>query len=551
MPNTEWWQRGPIADVPAVLQPVAHILLQVRESAGEIVAGLSEDEWNHRPAGAASAAFHVRHITGVIDRLFTYARGESLTPAQFAALKLEGSPLSIADVAAVLDALEKQVDAAIAELKTVDVATLGDFRGVGRAQLPSTVIGCLVHGAEHAMRHVGQLSVTVRVAREPRFGDGSWFRFPKTRWSFSNIRQLLPTRLVSRGDGPVAPLPRAERADIDAVTFHPMGSTDSMTWEQSLTANHTDGILILHRGHVVQERYFGALAADRQHIAFSVTKSFVATVAATLVSEGTLDETATVASYLPELRDTGLGDATVRQLLDMTTAPDYTEDYTDPKSAVWEMSRAGGFLARPPDYRGPESFFEFLKTIKKAGPHGVTFAYKTVNTDALGAVLRRVTGKPLSQLLSERVFSRLGAEHDAFFTVDPTGVEWAGAGLNLTLRDLARFGEAMRLDGRCNGQQIVPKAVVDDIRRGADRAQFAHAGYKLLPGWSYRSMWWVSHNDHGAFTARGIHGQGIYIDPAAEMVIVRFASHPLAANANLDPTSWPAYAAVAEHLMRS
>lgn len=166
MANTEWWQRGPIEGVPAVLQPVAHILLQVRESVAEMVPGLSEGEWNRRPAGVASAAFHVRHITGVIDRLFSYARGQALSAEQLAAIKLEGGPLAIADVARVLESLSNQVDTAIAELKTVDVTTLGDFRGVGRAQLPSTVIGCLVHGAEHAMRHVGQLSVTIRVVRE-------------------------------------------------------------------------------------------------------------------------------------------------------------------------------------------------------------------------------------------------------------------------------------------------------------------------------------------------------------------------------------------------
>jgi CubicO group peptidase (beta-lactamase class C family) len=324
-----------------------------------------------------------------------------------------------------------------------------------------------------------------------------------------------------------------------------------MTWAQSLATNYTDGILILHRGRIVYERYFGALAADRQHLAFSVTKSFVATVAATLIAEGVLDDRRTVTSYLPELQRSGLGDATIRQLLDMTTGPDYTEDYADPKSPIWELCRAGGFLARPPDYRGPESFFDYLKTLGKSNPHGEKFAYKTVNTDALAAVLRHITGKSLSELLRERLFSRLGAEHDAFFTVDSTGAEFAGAGLNLTLRDLARFGELMRLEGRYNGQQIVPKAVIDDIRRGGDRALFAPAGYKMLPGWSYRSMWWISHNEHGAFTARGIHGQAIYIDPAAEMVIARFASHPLAANVNLDPTSLPAYDAVARHLMGS
>jgi hypothetical protein len=165
MAETEWWQRGPIAGVPDVLQPVAHILLQVRESVGELVDGLTEEQWNARPANVASAAFHVRHMAGVIDRLFTYARGESLSDAQFAALRTEKLPVGSADVALVLDDLSRRVDLAIDELRRIDPATLGDFRAVGRAKLPSTVIGCLVHGAEHAMRHVGQLSVTTRVVR--------------------------------------------------------------------------------------------------------------------------------------------------------------------------------------------------------------------------------------------------------------------------------------------------------------------------------------------------------------------------------------------------
>lgn len=165
MSKTEWWQRGPIEGVPAVLQPVAHILLQVKESVSELVENLTIDEWNARPAGVASAAFHVRHISGVIDRLFTYARGDALSEGQFAALRSEGAELEVSGIAALLEALSARVDLAIAELRQVDPATLGEFRGVGRARLPSTVIGCLVHGAEHAMRHVGQLSVTTRIVR--------------------------------------------------------------------------------------------------------------------------------------------------------------------------------------------------------------------------------------------------------------------------------------------------------------------------------------------------------------------------------------------------
>ena len=165
MSKTEWWQRGPVEGVADVLQPVAHQLLQVRESVGELVDGLSEVEWNARPANIASAAFHVRHITGVVDRLFTYARGEALNDEQFAALRREGDPLAIGDVHLVLAALDLRIEMALTQLRSTKPSTLGDFRAVGRAKLPSTVIGCLGHGAEHSMRHVGQLSVTVRVIR--------------------------------------------------------------------------------------------------------------------------------------------------------------------------------------------------------------------------------------------------------------------------------------------------------------------------------------------------------------------------------------------------
>jgi CubicO group peptidase (beta-lactamase class C family) len=381
-----------------------------------------------------------------------------------------------------------------------------------------------------------------------RFADASFTRFPRTRWAFSHIRQLMPTSVVPRADSPVSMLPRQERDDLDPITFQPLGSSERMTWAESLAANFTDGIIVLHRGQVAYERYFGALGPHTQHIAFSVTKSFVATIAATLVHEGVLDDQAAVATYLPELASGGYGDATIRQLLDMTTGIAYVEDYTDEQSSIWSLSRAGGFRPRPHGYSGPDTYWDYIQTLQKGGPHGERFAYKTVNTDTLAWVLRRVTGKTLSELMREVFWSRLGVEQDAYFPVDSAGVEFAGGGLNLTLRDMARFGEMMRLDGRFNGQQIVPSAVIDDIRRGGSRDHFALAGYTLLPGWSYRSMWWVSHNRNDAFTARGIHGQAIYVDPAAEMVVARFASHPLAANANLDPTSLPAYQALANHL---
>jgi hypothetical protein len=382
-----------------------------------------------------------------------------------------------------------------------------------------------------------------------RFDDGGLYTFPKLRWAFSNMPQLLPMTTVSRGEGGVCVLPRADRDDLDAVRFTPLGGSDAMTWADSLLANYTDGIVVLHQGRIVYERYFGALSAARPHIAWSVTKSFFGTIAASLVAEGRVDPAAPVVDYIPEMAPSGLAHATVRQVMDMTTSVDCSEDYTDPHAGIWQYGRAGGVLSRPADYEGPANFCDFLVTLRQAGAHGEAFAYCTMNTDLLGWILRRVTGQRLNELLSERIWSRLGAEQDGQLMVDSAGTEFAGGGLNLCLRDLARFGEMMRNDGVFNGRRVVPQAAVDDIRGGADRAHFARADYVTLPGWSYRDMWWVSHNAHGAYCARGIHGQGVYVDPAAEMVIARFASHPMAGNMNLDPTTLPAYHALAQHLM--
>ena len=382
-----------------------------------------------------------------------------------------------------------------------------------------------------------------------RFADGSYFNFPAMRWSVSNFRQLMPTTNVSRGLGAPVPLARALRSDIDKLTFVPLGSQQPMTWEQSLAANYTDGIVVLHRGQVVYERYFGVLNPEGQHGAMSVTKSVVGTMGAMLVAEGTLDANKKVADYVPELAASAFGNATLRQVLDMTTGLKYSEDYADPNAEVWQHSAAGSPLPKPKDYTGPRTYMEFLLTVKPLGEHGQAFAYKTVNTDVLGWVIARVTGRNVAQLMSERIWQRLGAEQDAYFTVDSIGTPFAGGGLNTGLRDLARFGEMIRNDGQYLGQQIVPKAVVDDIRAGGDKAAFAKAGYDLLKGGSYRNMWWVTHNPDGAFMARGVYGQRIYIDPKAEMVIVRYASNPIAGNAANDPVTIPAFEALAKQLI--
>lgn len=382
------------------------------------------------------------------------------------------------------------------------------------------------------------------------YEDRGYFQFPKTRWSFSHLREIFPSANISRGSGPISALPRALRDDLDSVRFTPLGGKTSMTWAEAVEAAYTDSILILHKGQIVYERYAGVTAPEIPHIAFSVTKSYMGTLAALLIAEGKLDEKAPVARYIPELAGSAFGDATVRQVLDMTTGLDYDETYTDPKAAVWESAYASAILPRPQGYAGPRDTYDYLRTIRKKGAHGEAFAYKSVNAEVVGWLVARASGQKTHEFLSQRLWQKLGAEQDAYILLDPIGTPLAAGGFNATLRDQARFGEMMRLEGRFNGQQILPPSVVADIRRGASKADFAKAGYKTLPGWSYRSQWWISHNSHGAYAARGIHGQVIYIDPAAEMVIVRFASNPVASNVSLDPISLPAYEAIANQLMR-
>ena len=132
--------------------------------------------------------------------------------------------------------------------------------------------------------------------------------------------------------------------------------------------------------------------------------------------------------------------------------------------------------------------------------------------------------------IGERIWSKLGAEEDALLLLDPTGTEWAGAGLNATLRDLARFGEMMRNGGKWNGQQIIPAAIIEDLQRGADRKAFADFGRRGMNGYSYHNQWWISHNADGVYGAMGVHGQLIHINTAAELTVVRTASHPIASN---------------------
>ena len=164
--NLEFWQKGPVPEIPALLQPVAHALLQAREEVNELMADFPVDRLWEKPLGMASCGFHLQHLSGVIDRLFTYARNEKLDEEQFAQLAQERETVvNNVSVGDLVNRFSNQVEAALSQLKETDEAILIEFRAVGRAGLPSTVLGLLFHAAEHTMRHLGQLLVTAKVVR--------------------------------------------------------------------------------------------------------------------------------------------------------------------------------------------------------------------------------------------------------------------------------------------------------------------------------------------------------------------------------------------------
>lgn len=170
--KTEFWMTGPVENIPALLLPVAHTILQVKREIHHIMQGFPEAQLWEKPYGMASAAFHLQHIPGVWDRLFTYATPLVLSPQQVRELAEENNMQSGVHLSDLLERLNRQVDKCLRQISDTDPGTLSDFRGVGRKQLPSTVLGLLFHAAEHSMRHTGQLIVTVACLRGSPPGKG-------------------------------------------------------------------------------------------------------------------------------------------------------------------------------------------------------------------------------------------------------------------------------------------------------------------------------------------------------------------------------------------
>ena len=351
-----------------------------------------------------------------------------------------------------------------------------------------------------------------------------WDRAPWNRWSFQHIREILPTAEVWRGDGLVHQFERREK-DFDALPVKNLaGKTSSLL--QLFDETCADGFIVLHQGAIVYERYFGAMSPRTLHLSQSVAKSVTGMTAGILIGRGLMDLNQQVSHYLPELAETAWIDATLQQVLDMTTGVQFNEDYTDPHSGVGQLDVASGWKPIPPGsdpgFNWPQHVWELILTLKQPmQPHGAAFEYRSIESDVLAFCMERVTGKRLAQIVSEELWQKLGAEESACFTIDPAGYSIADGGFNATLRDYARFGQ-MVLSG---GENILAKSWIDETRN-ANHAMFG-APYSIdLPQGGYHNQFWVEDQKSRNLICRGVFGQLIYIDFEHEMVVVKLSSWP-------------------------
>lgn len=349
---------------------------------------------------------------------------------------------------------------------------------------------------------------------------------PYNRWSFQNELKLNHTAEVWTGGKPAAHF-ETNLMDLSEVTYRNMAG-EVFTFEDMVNMSYTDGIMVLHKGKIIYERYLNGMQPHTLHAWASGSKSVTGTLAAILALEGLFDPQKLVSYYLSELAKSGFADATLQQVMDMTTAVDFPDHQPDPAAENWQYGVAAGWCKRPENYSGAENIYEMLPLMKKSGQHGQRFAYLTPNTDVLAWLIKRLTGKTLSDLMHERLWSKLGVSRDAYWIVDSSTAETAGSGLITTLPDMARFGQMLLQKGYFNDQQIILPSVVADFGKGADPEVFAR-GPAAGPGnrgYSYHNQWWVTHNASGAYMAMGYGGQILYIAPNADIVIAKFSSYP-------------------------
>ncbi|KUI28192.1 hydrolase [Mycobacterium sp. IS-1496] len=353
----------------------------------------------------------------------------------------------------------------------------------------------------------------------------NWQTVPHLHWAFQHLADFLPTARISRGTGPVAQMPARAAALSDIVL---PGGTDTVGDVMGATA--TDGWIVTRHGEVLEERYPAGMLPDTPHLLMSVSKTLVATVAGVLIGEGALAPDALLSTYVPALAECGYAGATVRHLLDMRSGIAFSEDYLDPLAEVRLLEQAIGWAPRTvPDL--PDTMYGFLLTLRRKSPHGGPFDYRSCETDVLGWVCEAAGGTRMPTLMSDLLWSRIGAQADAVIGVDREGTGMFDGGINACLRDLVRVGTLFLNDGvSLTGSQVVtPSWIADTLTGGADSRDAFAAGRDTarFPGGMYRNKCWLPYPGDDVVLCLGIHGQMIYVNRPAGVVAAKLSSWAL------------------------
>jgi CubicO group peptidase (beta-lactamase class C family) len=368
-------------------------------------------------------------------------------------------------------------------------------------------------------------------AQSTRVDVSNWQTWPQAKWSVRHMREIFGSRDATQLQSRSLAL-REAPMDMERVRLRTaQGETG---WSQFEAATHTDAIIILVNGRIVYERYLDGMQPADPHILFSATKSYCGFLAEILAARGQLDFSRPVQSYLPELAATGFAGASVRQIADMTDGARFSENYTDPNADVFRYLADVGLGPRDGS-DPPRGTYAALQSINaREHPPGHAFAYRSAVTDVLAWVVQRVANKSLSQLYAEEVHAPIGAADPAYFTLDAVGQEVAAGGLNISLRDFARFGEMLRRRGRVGSRQVFPTSAIDSIFAGGDKEAFARGNQPTRPGWSYRSQFWCTHDARSSVWLLGVRGQRLVIVPSLNLVMAKFGSHPVLSNSATD-----------------
>ena len=376
----------------------------------------------------------------------------------------------------------------------------------------------------------------------------NWRQSPLSEWSFHHIRELLPTENIPAGKSS-APLPFNSDASIDSVRFEGP-EKESWTLPKLCQASNGEALLISHQGKLVHEWYAHEGIANNPHILFSVSKSIIGTLAGILVENLQLDPTEKVATYLPEVKQSGFAECTIQQLLDMTTSLNF-EDFTAmPSAKVAEYWASTGWNPTVQNQSNPALHAFLLSLESGPNPHGLRYEYQSPNTDLLGWVLEKGSGRTVAQLLSDLIWRPLQTEADAHITVDRKGAARSAGGISALPRDLLRFGEMMLNMGQVDGRKIIPTHWILDCFSGGDKIPWKNGNSsERFPEGGYRNGWYQIGNENSAVAAIGLHGQWLYLDPMAGVTIVKNSAQSDPLNDLYGPIHIAAFEAICRQLV--